>query len=68
MSELEGVTHVGGVAQYQYFADGKWRPAESGKLFDLYQPYDRALHARVAACGKADAQIAIEAAAKAFPT
>jgi acyl-CoA reductase-like NAD-dependent aldehyde dehydrogenase len=52
---------------YNYFADGEWRAAEGGKLFDVYQPYDRALFARVPAGGRAEAKIAVEAAARAFP-
>src|SRR5450432_2850934 len=52
---------------YKYFAGGEWRDAEGGKLFDVYQPYDRALYARVPAGGRAEAQIAVDAAAKAFP-
>jgi len=68
MANQKGVTEVGGVAQYQYFAGGEWRSAQDNQLFDVYRPYDRALHARVAACRKADAQIAIDAAAEAFPS
>jgi len=52
---------------YQYFADGEWRAAQGGKLFDVYQPYDRSLLARVPAGGRAEAKIAVEAAARAFP-
>jgi acyl-CoA reductase-like NAD-dependent aldehyde dehydrogenase len=55
------------VPVYRYFAGGEWRAAEDGKLFDVYQPYDRALYAQVAAGGRAEAKIAVEAAAKAFP-
>ena len=52
---------------YGYFEDGEWRAADGGKLFDVYRPYDRALFARVAAGSRAEAQIAVEAAARAFP-
>jgi acyl-CoA reductase-like NAD-dependent aldehyde dehydrogenase len=67
MAKLNGVSEVDGVTQYQYFAGGEWRSAQGNKVFDVYRPHDRALHARAAAGGKADAQIAIAAAAKAFP-
>src|SRR6266436_7287528 len=67
MSEIKGVTQVNGVNEYKYLAGGEWRSAEGNKLFDVYRPYDRAPYARVAAGGRADAKIAVEAAAKAFP-
>ena len=67
MSEAKGVTQVNGVTQYKYFAGGEWRSAEGNKLFDVKQPYDQALYARVAAGGRAEAKIAVDAAAKAFP-
>ena len=67
MSELRGVTEVDGVKEYRYFAGGEWRTAEDHKLFDVYRPYDRSLYARVAAGGRPEAKLAVEAAAKAFP-
>jgi acyl-CoA reductase-like NAD-dependent aldehyde dehydrogenase len=67
MVKLNGVSEVNGVKEYKYYAGGEWRSTEGNKLFDVYQPYDRALHARVAAGRKADAKIAVDAAAKAFP-
>src|SRR5258707_124215 len=36
-------------------------------LSDVYRPYDRTLYARVAAGGRPEATIAVDAAAKAFP-
>jgi acyl-CoA reductase-like NAD-dependent aldehyde dehydrogenase len=62
-----GVTEKTGIKEYKYFVGGEWRSPESGKLFDVFQPYDRALCARVAACGRPEAKRAVEAAAKAFP-
>ncbi len=53
--------------EYKYFAGGEWRAAEANKLFDVNQPYDRALFARVAAGRRPEARIAVDAAAKAFP-
>src|SRR5258705_10476527 len=67
MSEIKGVTQVNGVNEYKYLAGGEWRSAEGNRLFDVYKPYDRTLYARVAAGGRAEAKIAVEAAAKAFP-
>jgi len=67
MSEAKGVTQVDGVTEYKYFAGGEWRSAEGNRLFDIHQPYDRTLYARVAAGGRAEAKIAVDAAAKAFP-
>jgi hypothetical protein len=67
MSEVRSVAEVNGVKEYRYFADGEWRTAESRKLFDVYKPYDRSLYARVAAGGRAEAKLAVDAAAKAFP-
>jgi acyl-CoA reductase-like NAD-dependent aldehyde dehydrogenase len=58
---------VNGIKEYQYFAGGEWRTAENRKLFDVFRPYDRGLYARVAAGGRPDAKLAVEAAAKAFP-
>ncbi|MDB5974987.1 MAG: aldehyde dehydrogenase family protein [Nevskia sp.] len=67
MSESNGVKEVNGIKEYQYFAGGEWRPAEGNKLFDVYRPYDRGLFARVAAGGRAEATVAVKAAAAAFP-
>ena len=67
MSNIRGVTDVNGIPEYRYFAGGEWRTAGNNKLFDVYRPHDRSLYARVAAGGRAEAQAAVEAAAKAFP-
>src|SRR5712691_3668220 len=55
------------VRTYKYYAGGEWRPATSGKTFDVHQPYGGQLYAKVAAGGAADARIAVQAAADAFP-
>ena len=55
------------VRSYKYYAGGEWRPATSGKTFDVHQPYGGQLYAKVAAGGAADARIAVQAAADAFP-
>src|SRR5258707_800285 len=67
MSDMRGVSEVNGVQEFKYFVDGEWRTAENNKLFDVYRPYDRKLYARVAAGGRAEATLAVDAAAKAFP-
>src|SRR5476649_168883 len=61
------MTEAGRVKTYKYFAGGEWRSAAGNKLFDVRQPYDLALYARVAAGGRAEATIAVDEAAKAFP-
>ena len=58
---------MNGVKEYRYFAGGEWRTAENRKLFDVFRPYDRGLYARVAAGGRPEAKLAVDAAAKAFP-
>jgi acyl-CoA reductase-like NAD-dependent aldehyde dehydrogenase len=67
MSDVRGVTEVNGIKEYRYFAGGEWRAAENHELFDVYRPYDRSLYARVAAGGRPEAKLAVDAAAKAFP-
>jgi acyl-CoA reductase-like NAD-dependent aldehyde dehydrogenase len=67
MSDIRGATEVNGIKEYQYFAGGEWRAAENHKLFDVYRPYDRGLYARVAAGGRPEAKLAVDAAARAFP-
>jgi succinate-semialdehyde dehydrogenase/glutarate-semialdehyde dehydrogenase len=49
------------------YIDGQWRPAASGQDFDVLNPATGETITRVSAGGRADAQAAIEAAAKAFP-
>src|ERR1700744_2145604 len=67
MAAMNGVSEVNGVQEFRYFAGGEWRQAEGNKLFDVYRPYDRGLYARVADGGRAEATIAVDEAAKAFP-
>jgi acyl-CoA reductase-like NAD-dependent aldehyde dehydrogenase len=56
------------VHTYRYFAGGQWREAADGQTFEVFNPYDRTVYARVAAGRASDARIAVEAAAAAFPT
>src|SRR5258706_83688 len=67
MMAENGVSENNGINEYKYFVGGEWRSAENGKLFDVYQPYDRALYARAPACGRSEAKRAVDAAAQAFP-
>ncbi|MCA2012224.1 aldehyde dehydrogenase [Cereibacter sphaeroides] len=50
----------------QAFIDGKFRPALSGKTFDAVNPATGAVIAKVAACGAADVDLAVEKARDAF--
>src|SRR5882672_885885 len=67
MSDLRDVSEPNVIKEYRYFAGGEWRTAGNHKLFDVFRPYDRGLYARVAAGGRPEAKLAVEAAAKAFP-
>lgn len=51
----------------KYYAGGQWREAAGGAVFEDYEPYTGEVFARVADGGAAEARIAIEAAAEAFP-
>src|SRR5882762_9797646 len=55
------------VKDYRYFAGNQWRKAEGNQVFEVHEPYSGRLFARVAAGTRADARIAVDAAAKAFP-
>lgn len=55
------------VKKYQYYAGGVWRDAENGRTFDDLEPFTGNVFAKVAAASKKDMQIALDAAAKAFP-
>jgi len=52
---------------YPLFIDGKWTPAVSGKTFKSIYPYDQSVNAVVAEADAADVNLAVEAAARAFP-
>jgi acyl-CoA reductase-like NAD-dependent aldehyde dehydrogenase len=55
------------VRTYKYYAGAEWRAATSGRTFDVHEPFSGQLYAKVAAGGAADARIAVQAAADAFP-
>src|ERR1700675_1811529 len=55
------------VKEYGYFAGNQWRKAADNQVFEVHEPYSGKVFARVAAGSRADARIAVDAAAKAFP-
>ena len=52
---------------YQLYIGGKWRDAEGGKTFDVYNPANGEYMCKVAAASKADVDEAVKAAWEAFP-
>lgn len=50
------------------FIDGQWLAAQSGEHFNVFDPSDASLLARVAAAGRADVDLAVRAARRAFDT
>ncbi len=55
------------IKKYQYYAGGIWRDAENGRTFNDLEPYSGKVFAQVAAASKKDMQIALDAAAEAYP-
>jgi acyl-CoA reductase-like NAD-dependent aldehyde dehydrogenase len=55
------------VRTYKYYSGGEWRAATSGRVFYVHEPFSGQLYARVAAGGRDDARIAVQAAVHAFP-
>ena len=52
---------------YQLYIGGKWRDAEDGKTFDVYNPANGEFMCKCAAASKADVDDAVKAAWDAFP-
>ncbi|MEV6608137.1 aldehyde dehydrogenase family protein [Kutzneria sp. NPDC051319] len=52
------------MTEYRHYRNGIW--AEHTATFDVHEPYSGKPFARVAACGRADAKAAVDAAAAAF--
>ncbi len=52
--------------EYKTYIDGKWVDAASGKTFQTFDPYTGEPWALIPECDKADADRAVEAAARAF--
>ncbi|WP_127599133.1 aldehyde dehydrogenase family protein [Nitratireductor alexandrii] len=50
------------------FIDNQWRPANSGKVIDVYAPGDGVAFAQIAAGDAADIDLAVAAARRAFET
>jgi len=55
------------VKEYGYFVDNQWRKSADKQFFEVHEPYSGKIFARVSAASRADARIAVDAAAKAFP-
>ena len=54
------------VKEYSYFAGGQWRKTADNQTFEVHEPYTGKPFGRVAAGSRADARVAVDAAAKAF--
>jgi acyl-CoA reductase-like NAD-dependent aldehyde dehydrogenase len=54
------------VKEYGFFAHNEWREAADNRFFDVHEPYSGKIFARVAAGSRADARVAVDAAANAF--
>ena len=54
------------VRTYKYFVDNEWHSAQENAVFEVHEPYSGRVFAHVAAGSRADARIAVDAAAKAF--
>lgn len=65
VASSEGTTSQASIPSI--YVGGQWRAAASGEEFEILNPADGSLIARVSAGGREDAQAAIEAAATAFP-
>src|SRR5213595_2044388 len=51
---------------FSLYINGKWQPADNNKTFNVYNPADGKIIARVAKASKRDTEKAIESARKAF--
>jgi phenylacetaldehyde dehydrogenase len=51
---------------HQALIDGRWQSAQDGKTFDVFNPATEEVIARVADCKKADVDLAVAAARRAF--
>jgi phenylacetaldehyde dehydrogenase len=50
----------------QALIDGRWQDAQSGKTFEVFDPSNESVIAHVADCSRADVDLAVAAARKAF--
>ena len=66
MSEMRGISQANGINEYRYLVSVECCTAEDQKSCDVYPPYDRGLHARVAAGGRSETK-GVEAVTKDFP-
>ncbi len=63
---MQQATTALGVRRTQHFIDGRWCDAGDGATFADTNPFDGSLVAEVAAGGRAEAEAAVAAAARAF--
>src|SRR5947209_7925333 len=54
------------VKEYGFFAHNVWREVADNRFFEVHEPYSGKIFARVAAGSRADARVAVDAAANAF--
>ena len=54
------------IKEYRYFVENQWRTAKDNRLFEVHEPYSGKVFARVPAGSRAEARLAVDAAAKAF--
>ena len=62
--ETVSTTHT---KKYRQLIAGEWVAAATQAIFDDMNPYDNTVFAHIPASSEVDAQLAINAAAKAFP-
>jgi succinate-semialdehyde dehydrogenase/glutarate-semialdehyde dehydrogenase len=65
--ERPAAATAGQVAEHGLFIDGQWRPAASGRTFEVRNPATGEVLARCADGGRDEVRAAIEAAHRAFP-
>ncbi len=63
---LEGTSHIQLKKKYDLFIDGKWVKPKSGKYFASINPANEEVLAEVAHANKADVDLAVKAARKAY--
>src|ERR1041384_497469 len=57
-----------GIKDFRCFIDGQWVAAQSGELFDSFDPFTAKVWARIPKCDGRDVDRAVEAARRAFET
>src|ERR671932_746792 len=65
--ERPAAARAGAVVKHGIYVNGEWRPARSGRTFEVHNPATGELLARCADAGREETRQAIEAAHAAFP-